>query len=153
MGTPNRTNILLDLNTTLNTISTNNGYNTDIDTVEQFVRGRDDVPSGQRPYVGFGCLEDERPEHFAFGEIRVVMPVIVMGLVNQATWTTRSAAVNNLADDIIAAVMSDPTRSNYAITTTFTGMLTDEGDPDAGPSGGACVLRFEIPYYRTTSSS
>lgn len=154
MGTPNRTSILLNVNTVLNTITVANGYKTTVALVEKYLRGRDDVPVGSRPYLGFGAAR-ETPEHEPCNQIYFRMPLVVIGHVSSADWTTRSAALNNLIDDTIAAMENDTTRGGYAISSKVTGVETDEADPDADNvlDGGTCIVEFEIYYVRAITAS
>lgn len=152
MGTPARTNILLEVEAALNTISVAGGYNTDVTTVETMLRGRDDVQPGERPYLAFGPGKDT-PQNFCFNEIRVEMPIYIVGIIAEANWTTRSAKLNLLIDDVIAAMFTDPTLNSNAVDLSLVSADTDEADPDAGETGGTIILEFKVVYYRTTSAS
>ena len=151
MGTPRRTNILLDVKATLDTIIVANGYKTATVTVEQYVRPYEDVPQAQRPYIGF-ATGMEIPEHRPFGGMHWTIPVVVVGYVYASDWTARSAAINNLVDDVIAALETDTTRGGYAISTSIKGLETNESDPDS-QGDGYLIMDFEIAYERTTSAS
>ena len=151
MGTPNRTNILLNLKSTFQGITVAGGYNTTVATVETWLRSRDEVKSGECPYIGF-ALDREELEMQPFGVQYWVAPLIILGYIHDATWTTRSASLNKLIDDIIARLNVDHTRGGYAVSTIITGCETDEGDPDAGPIG-AIVVYADVKYCRTTGES
>lgn len=150
MGTPNRTNILLDLHSALAAIATPT-YNTDVTTLERWIRPVLDVPAQQRPYIGWATAL-EIPEHLPFSAIRWGIPLVVVGYVYDSDWTSRSSKINLLADDIIAAVFSDHTRGGYAIGTVAAGIETNENEPDA-QGDGWCILDFMITYERTTGAS
>lgn len=152
MGTPARTNILLDIQSVLGTITVVNGYKTTVVTVEPTFRSRDDVSIAERPYLAFG-LGKETVDHDAFNTMRVVAPLVIVGLVSSSSWTTRSELLNKLIDDVVAALSADPQRNSNAISTYFKGWETDEADPDAGADGGACIIEGEIHYYRSCSAS
>ena len=155
MGTPVRTSVLADIKSTLEAVSTANGFKTDVDTVEPFLRSRDEVKPGERPYLAFGA-DRETYEHYCFGTMRVQMPFTVVGYITQNDWTAASAAINNLRDDVIAAIMADPTLGGNATQVLLLEDLTDEADPNRGDipaDGGAVVLNFRVTYYRDTSSS
>jgi hypothetical protein len=144
--------MLLNIKSTLEAITVANGYKTTVALVEPYNRSRDDVATGARPYLCFG-IGAETPEQELSNYIKVTAPIYIIGLVTNGDWTQRSAALNNLIDDIITAMMADYTRGGYAISTLFTGCETDEGDPDAGADGGVCVATFTISYERLTTAS
>jgi len=158
MGTPARTNILLEIKTALESITVANGYNSEVVTVEPVLRSRDDVLNGERPYLGFGPGV-EPLEHFCTKDIRVEMPVTIVGyLYEPSDWTTRSAALNLLIDDMIAALQDDRTLNSNAISLYIVNAQTDEADPDAGasagdPSGGTIVMNIKVIYERTINAS
>jgi hypothetical protein len=154
MATPTRTSILSTIQTTLEGITVANGFKTTVDTVEPYLRGRDDVEEGERPYLGFG-FDTEPYDHQMFGNMRVATRWFVTGCVDTgATWATMSAALNNLIDDIIGAIGADDTLGTYATQTKVVASDSDESDPDALKSGYAwCFVEFETVYYRETTSS
>jgi hypothetical protein len=142
--TPARTSIILDIYSTLSNIA-------DIVTVEQFVRPLEDVPNAERPYLAFSVSPDIA-EHKPFGSMRWTMPVIVAGWIYEDTdWTTRSAAINNLADAVIGALSADTTRGGYACMTTIKEIMTNESDPDSG-GDGYMIMDLEVVYYRSTAA-
>lgn len=152
MGTPARTGIILAVKSALEGVTVANGYHTTVALVEPYLRGRDDVPVGQRPYIGFG-IGQETATNEPTSQIYVTTSLVVVGLVAQAAWTDRSAAINNLTDDIISAVLRDQTQNNNAVTTKLLTIESDEADADAMADGGAVVVEFEVVYYRTTGST
>lgn len=158
MGTPARTNILLEIKSALEAITVANGFNTDVATVEPIIRSRDDVNTGERPYLGFGAGTEDA-EHFCFQDMKITMPVTIVGYLDEPSdWTTRSAALNLLIDDIIAKLSEDPSLNSNAISLYFVDWQTDEPDPDAGasagaPGGGTIVVRIKIPYERTINAT
>jgi hypothetical protein len=154
-GTPVRELILADIKSTLESISTANGYKTAVDTVEPFLRSRDEVKSGERPYIGFGP-DSETAEHYSFGTIRVQLPFTVVGYIEEADWATASGKINDLRDDIVAAIMEDPTLGANCTQVILLNDLTSEADPDRRSipgDGGAVVLNFRVTYYRDSASS
>jgi hypothetical protein len=142
---------LLNIRSTLAAITTANGYKTQVATSSDSIVPLEDVPSSMRPYTGW-MTGTEVPQMQPFGAMRWVVPVVVVGYVTATAWADRSAAINNLADDILAALSVDTTRGGYAVMTTIRGIETNENDPDAGVDG-YCILDFEIVYNRTTSAS
>ena len=95
MGTPNRTNILLNVKSTLEGITVVNGYNTTVTKVEPFYRTRDDLGSGELPWLGY-WIDVESYRHEAFGQVRVSAPLFVLGCIEDGTWATMSASMNLL---------------------------------------------------------
>jgi len=157
MATPTRTTILATIQTTLEGIVTGSGYKTEINTVEPYLRGREDVQEGERPYLGFG-FDTELYEHQSYHNMRDASKLFVTGCVDTgATWATMSAALNNLIDDVIAAMhpaAGARPLGGYATSVKCTATDSDESDPDALATGYAwCFLEFEIVYFRETTKS
>lgn len=155
MGTPVRTSILLDIKSTLESISVANGQKTDVVKVDPFLRTRDDVKPGERPYVAFG--PGSTPfTHDLFETMRGQMDWTAVGYIDENDWTLASAAINDLRDDIIAVIMEDTTLGGTSTQTLLVRDLTDEADPDRATipvDGAAVVLEFRTTYYRDTGSS
>ena len=151
MGTPARTSILSNVGTTLATITTGNGYKVTIVTVEPVGKTWAGVPKGLKPWVGYIPLA-ETLSYLPGGQIRCVLPVQIIVHISEATQADRATKLNNLLDDIIAALNVDTTRGSNAISTTVLSVDTDEGSPDAIHEG-TMVLSTEVAYMRTSSSS
>lgn len=154
MGTPSRTSILLDIKSTLTAITVVNGFKTTVVTSESKLRSRDEVVGDERPYTGFGPGRSTYEN--LMGHMRVTMPWTVVGYVQEDDEIIASAAINDLEDDIIAAVMADPTLGGFATFTKIVDDLTDEADPnrrDISDDGNAAVVNFETIYYRDYGSS
>ena len=113
----------------------------------------DDVSVAMRPYLAFGPGK-ETIINEPCNQIYVKMPLVIVGLVSpSATWSTTSASINNLIDDVIAAMFTDHTRGGYAMCSKLIGCETDEPDPDMSTDGACCIIEFEIEYIRTMSAS
>ena len=151
MGTPARKLILNNLGSTLATITTGNGYNTTVATVEAVGKGSGDMGSGLKPWVGY-VPNQERFEYFPGGSIRAILSLTIICHIDGATQSARSTTLNNLLDDVIAVLAVDTRRGGSAICTTVTSVDTDEGSPDAN-GFGSMVINVECPYLRTSSSS
>jgi hypothetical protein len=151
MGTPNRTSLMLEIKSTLEGISSADGYKSTVICVEPWLRSRDDVLPGERPYLGFG-FDLEPYEHQLHHNMRVQVPWLVVGYINTAPWEQMSSELNNLIDDIITIVMANHKFSGYAQQTEVVSSQTDEFDPDRG-TGGACFVEFKSIYYRNTTAS
>ena len=151
MGTPARKNILDNVGTVLNTITTGNGYKTTLATVEAFTKGWGDMGSGAKPFVGY-APGPERLQFLPGNQIRVRLDLIITCHISGTTQDARSVALNNLLDDLIAALNLDTTRGGHAVSTTITQAESDEGSPDANHEG-SMLVRAEVVYFRNTSSS
>jgi len=155
MGTPNRTSILDNIETTLTGITTANGYKTDVTTVERVLKTWDEVGSEQYPWLGF-LAGIATPEYQPGNLMRMILPFTLFGHINEPS-STKSDALSDLEDDLIAALNADQTRGDYAVSTTIKTIMSDDGDPDSdeGSKGGSgtIVMEIEIVYMRTTASS
>jgi len=150
MATPTRRLVLQNIKTVLETISTGNGYKTDVDTVEALGKSWATVKPGEKPWIGI--VPQRESLKFEYSNIRVVLSVLIIGHVAGSTQDDRASKLNDLLDDIIAAVNTDTTRDNNAISTTIIAVETDEGAPD-GDGDGSMVVTLNIVYFRGTGSS
>ncbi len=151
MGTPARTSILSNLSTALSTITTGNGYNTTVATVENEAKTWADVPDSQKPWVGYVPIA-EVMQFLPGDQVRVELPLDIICHVVGNTNADRSTKLNNLLDDVIAALNVDTTRGSNAISTTVLSADTDEGAPGA-VGQGSMVLRIEVAFMRTSGQS
>jgi hypothetical protein len=151
MGTPARTSILSNLSTTLASITTGNGYNTTVLTVENEAKTWGDVPESQKPWVGYVPVA-EVLQFLPGDQVRVELPLDIICHVSGTTSSDRSTKLNNLLDDVIAALSVDTTRGSNAISTTVLSVDTDEGAPGAYDQG-SMVLRVEVAFMRTSGQS
>ena len=151
MGTPVRKDILSNIGTTLATITTGNGYKTTVVTVEAVGKTWADVGSGAKPWIGYAPIR-ESFQYFHGSQIRVTLAVTLIAHIAGTTQSDRSDKLNDLLDDIIAALNVDTTRNGKAISTTITTAETDEGSPDAN-GFGSMVIAADVAYIRTLSSS
>lgn len=150
MATPNRRLVLQNIKTVLETITTGNGYKTTIDTVEALGKSWATVKTGQKPWLGI--VPQRESLKFEYSNIRVTLPVLIIGHVTGTTQDDRASKLNDLLDDVIAALNTDTTRSNNAISTTVTTVETDEGAPD-GDGDGSMVITVDVVYFRGVGSS
>tara|TARA_R100000655_G_scaffold85285_1_gene124945 strand:+ start:26155 stop:26610 length:456 start_codon:yes stop_codon:yes gene_type:complete len=151
MGTPARSSILSNLSTTLASITTGNGYNVTVVTVEPVGKAWAGVPQGLKPWIGYVPLA-EQLEYLPGDQIRCVLPIQIIVHISEATQPARQTKLNNLLDDIIAALNVDTTRGSNAISTTVLSVDTDEGSPDAMHEG-TMILSTEVAYMRTSGQS
>jgi hypothetical protein len=152
--------MLLQVQSQLEDISIANGYKTDVVTVEPFLRTRE-VPRGSlRPLLGFG-FGSETYTHSASNNMRASVPWMIVGYIdtssNETTggWVAASAAMNNLIDDVIAALLPTTELNSlggYATQTLLKSVMTSEQDPDR-EDDGAIVMELTTIYHRDTTAS
>lgn len=158
MAVTSKALILRDIRSTFEAVSIANGFKTDVTTVEEFLRSRDEVETGNRPLIGFGA-DQETYEHHMGNVMRVQLPWTAVGYIRETdseVWDDSLDTINDLRDDIIAAIMADHTLGGSATQTLLLSDLDDTADPnrrDISEDGGAVVLNFMTTYYRTTGSS
>ena len=151
MGTPARKLILDNLQTTFEGITTGNGFKTSVTLVQALARGYFDVKTGERPFIGY-VPGVETVQHQPGGNIYCSLALSVIGHVSGTSLSDRQTKLNNLIDDLIAALNTDTTRGSNAISTTVTQYETDEGDPDAH-GDGSVLMQIQVKYLRSTASS
>lgn len=147
--------ILDDIATTLAAITVAGGYRTTIVTVDREVKVRAEIGAAQMPYLGFGLTETISEPYLPGDLVRCVGKLTVVGHVNSSTASAATTAIANLEDDVIGALMADPTRDANAIDTVWTKTVDDVPDP-ASPSSngrGSVVMEFEIRWMRSTALS
>lgn len=155
MATPARALILDNIKTTMAAILVAGGYKTTVVTVERVIRDWADPGAIQKPWIGFM----PRVEIFRFlpgNQIRVTMPVLIVGHISSTTVDAKHTALSNLHDDIVAALGVDPTRGGNAINTVVLQTEDDTGDPDTVDSqgrSGTVEVTAEVTYMRTYAST
>jgi hypothetical protein len=158
MTTPAKTTILAGVKTALEGITVLAGFKSTVVTVEQAVKGPDEITTAMRPWIGF-MPEREKFEYEGPGNIWVTLPVYVGAHVQAATEALVDAAIANLQDDIIAAMFADPRFGETSVDVKLLDGDDDIGDPDRGmPAGetgysGTFDMHWEISYQRTTGST
>ena len=150
MATPTRRLVLQNVKTVLETISTGNGYKTNVATVEALGKSWATVKPGEKPWIGI--VPQRESLKFEYSNIRVSLAVLIIGHVSGTTQDDRAGKLNDLLDDIIAALNTDTTRDNNAISTTVATVETDEGAPD-GDGDGSMVATVNITYLRGAGST
>lgn len=155
MATPTIRSALANLYTVLGTISTTNSYKTDVATVRRYVLDWEDASQEGLPWVGFSP-GITTAGHLHGSCIRCVHAVSIAAHVRANTQSDAYDNLEDLIDDIIAAVELDPTRGQFAVSTMYKQHQTDEGSPDHMDHRGgtaSAVVEFDIIYNRTTSGS
>jgi hypothetical protein len=154
MSTPNSTAILSNIVSTLSAITTGGGYHTTVAEVCRYGRNPEEAPKRPSLYVHKGAVEYS----YAHGNmLRCTMTVTIFGHVYAATHALRDAAIEELLDDCVAALMVDPTRGGNAIDTVF---VRSEDDVSDLPSqrtaqglGSDFALEITVMWDRLTTSS
>jgi len=154
MGTPNSTSIVNYLVTQLGTITVAGGYKTTVAEVTRYGRNPDEAP--RRPSLDV----HKGPVDYTYvhgNQLRCTMAVHVFGHVYGDTEAARLIAVENLLDDCIAALFSDPTCSSEAIDLTIRRSEDNVSDlPSLRTNqglGADLVIELQVRWDRTTSLS
>lgn len=162
--TRNRESILADIKTTLQGITTANGYDSDVKLVEQERRTYEEVERSRMPWIGFWPALTQPPVvPYPFGQYAKILEVEVWAHVatdqdptTEAGRTERIQRLGRLEEDILVALDVDPTRGGYAVDTLQVAPAsTDEGVPDQvqsrkrGERGSTGSLRiaFRCSFY------
>jgi hypothetical protein len=142
--------------TVLATITVANGYKTTVTTVERNLKGWDRIGVQGMPWIGLHVESEDFEHHACSNVIRAQLRVAIVAHINAATQALRATGIANLQDDIIAAMNVDQTRGGNASSTYLLSSESDESDPDAIDSKGGqgtVIVRFEVVYFRTTTST
>lgn len=161
MSTPNRHQILLNLQTVLATINGTGGYNTTLAGVDLFERdpwtvGKDLLP---RAWV----LLDDEPQQFEhlpgrqiFATLSATVVMVTAYTVTQgdptASAVTRSQAIARMEDDLIACLMTNVTRGTTgsfpnAIVTKLSQSQANYAE-DALDGRAILGMTFTVKYQR-----
>ena len=149
MATPSRKLIVDNIKTTLESITTGNGYKSDITTVQILAKSWLQVSQVIRPWLGI-VPQETNYEYLPNGIIRSVFMLHIIGHVANGTPEEKRERLNDLIDDLFAALNVDTTRNGNAVMTTVVKSETDEGDPE---SDGTLVMQIDVVFMRTTGST
>lgn len=149
MATPSRQLIISNLKTTLETITTGNGYKSTLNTVQILAKSWLQVPQVIRPWLGI-VPQETRYQYLPGGLIRSIFHIDLIAHIANGSYEEKRERLSNLVDDIFAAISVDTTRNGNAISTTISETDTDEGDPE---SDGTLVVKLDVVYMRTTGST
>ena len=150
MPVPQRRAILQNIKTTLEGITTGADFNLTVSLVETLLRIYDEIALSDKPWLGI-LPEIERAEFLPAGQIRMVLPVQVLGYiegdgVDQAAIQEDTLdQINELHDDVIVAMVADQGRGGNAVSTT---LVDDETNEDEEGSQGVLRMLWEITYFR-----
>lgn len=156
MGAPKKRLIIENIESVLGTISTDNGYKTDVSEVSDKIYTWDEVPMSRRPFVGY-FAQSRDVESLPAGYQRCTMKVIVYAHSYATTDAGRLEAISDLQDDIKAALMADQTRGNGASMTNFDSDTDDVADPsyeiEDGKMSCTTTMEFTIVWVESRSVS
>lgn len=158
MGVTNRQLILDDLNTVLAALVGDETALVTLGKVERCLRAWDDPQINPLPWVGC-CSTREVFTHEPFDHMVSVMEVDVWGHVAvpaEDDLGDRAATSSDLLDMLKGAIMADPGRGGYAISTTLKDWFSDDGHPDYAEAGMNIItitMRFEVKYLLTTAQT
>ena len=157
MATPDREQILDQIFTELEKIDGTGSYKTTLaTTVARELVSWEDIGASQMPWLGYAPVGESRPSYNPNGRLNVMLPVTVVGHVNVASGSAKTASLGNLEDDVIAALHSTVGVGGKSIKAHWLGTQTDEGDfcsDDSRGGSGTLVMRWEVHYKRTTTHS
>jgi len=146
---------LENLQTVLAAISTGGGYKSDVDACELHYRTWETFSQAGNVVIGIVPVETQvqgYQGHRLRCQMRVDLACHVQGTTHASIWQ----AVEDLIDDVIAAVGADPTLTQTVIDTVPVSWQTDIGDPDNNQHfgrSGTAVITLRIRYERSTSGS
>lgn len=155
MGTPNRQSIIADIKSTLEGITTGNGYQTDVDTVETVIRDWADHDIAGYPWIGI-MPQLQNYTYQPGAVMRVVLRILLVAHVSSTTKALAHTSLDDLHDDIIAALETDTTRGGNAVSTTIVDHQDDTADPDTVDHDGVkgtLNMNLNVVYYRNRSLS
>jgi hypothetical protein len=151
----NRHEIWKDALATLKTITTANGYLSEVgpSRVHDEFKDYDEFAPAELPAL---CCYPAKPKgpppvYEAFGSIQESIDLTIVGHVAGETQMERGEAMSALEQDVRDALGVDPTRGGWGIDTTkVQPEETDEGVPDKeGQHAGTAtfVLAVRVTYY------
>jgi len=149
MATPVRKLIIDDIKTTLETITTGNGYKSTASTVEVMAKSWLQVNEAIRPWLGI-VPGSTKYEHLPNRLVRAIFQLHIIVHVANGTLEQKRESLNNFEDDIWAALNVDTTRGLNAVSTTIIETETDEGAPE---TEGTMVITADVVFMRTTGST
>lgn len=144
-----REDILARIATASADITTGNGYNVSVVTVERLIKTWNEVHEGQKPWVGVVCNGEEY-EWQPGGYARTIMDLSLICHVAKDTQANMRIACDNLLDDLIVRFM----KNDPGLNGTATSIVLLRSDTDEEDEHGGFTLRtdWEVVYNRTTNS-
>lgn len=153
MGTAPRQLWLAALEDTLKGITTSSGYKSSVVTAERVVRAPEDIPNDRRPYIGIQTGKGVPEYHPSYG-IRCVEAVTLYCYVpHEGDDKATAGRIDNLLDDIFAALGQDPVLSEAATDVKVVEYDSDESDSDKDDQSGVMLVALSVTYHREARSS
>ncbi len=134
-----REGLLEYLKTLLATITTGNGYNHTVATVERGIRNVREMGDDQLPAL-FITMTHEKRQRRTQNQYSGDLQVIIVGYVRNSKGDLNSSStgveldLDKLVEDVTKAVETDPLQGLRVYNTEITDVATDDGDltPNAG---------------------
>jgi len=144
-----RLDIINQVKTGLDAITTGNGYSVTVGGVEKVLRDWNDSETFPRPWIGFRPAQESYKYEMSH-RLRCTLQLQLVAHVTPAAGAVDAVytQIENLSDDIIRALRQGVLRSGCAESITLTQTQTTEGDPSSFESASLSML-FNIVYYRT----
>jgi hypothetical protein len=145
----NRSAILSNLQSTLQSITIANDYKTNVARVEIVPRGWTwtQVSTGDRPFIGI-MTGRVVPQVQPAMTIYETMPFRLMCFVQASSGALKTTAIDNLEDDITAALYADQSRGGAAYMTTISDI---DRDDISDQTQGFLTMTVDVKFYRTTT--
>lgn len=135
-----RQDLLEYLKTLLATITTSNGYNNTVVTVERGIRNIREMDASQLPAL-FICMTHEKRQRRTVNQYSGDLQVVIVGYVANSKGdlalggnTGVELDLDKLIEDVTKAIETDPLQGNRVYNTEITDVVTDDGDlfPNSG---------------------
>ena len=123
------------------------GYFYDLETVETVARGFDEVPIGDKPWLGV-YAGTETFEYLPSHQIKSTLELIVLLHLSITDDHSRIRHLDYGITSIIKTLRQSILCEAGAIATNLMSVETDEGDPGA-MDAGTLIARFNVTYMRT----
>jgi len=150
-----RRNTISTLVTTLQTITSGNGYQTTVANVRDYALDFESAETEGLPWLGIDATPRSTVRSELGGFYRCVWPMRLIAHVRAATSTVAFDACENLLDDIIVAINVDHTLGGNCVIFKFGGAELDASAPDrmdARGGTGTMVVHCEAIIDRQITS-
>ena len=141
------------VDTVLTGITVAGGYRTTVARVEPMIKTWEEVGRGITPFVGYGIATTISEPYYPGNQIRCVATLNIVAHVSEADADAALVALGNLEDDILGALMEEPTLDGNAIDIKWRSTQDDVQDPHASTvtrgGRGSMLMEFEVTWDRT----
>lgn len=139
--------IMQDIKTTLDGVTTGNGYDNTLQTVERFNASQQSRVNSPWAHI---VPEDEEKQDGRVGYYECFFRVaVVLGMHEDETGTVKDTKLLSLLADVEKALMADPHRNNLADDTRLTGNEFFEVTDDIPIIGVVLFLEVKYLHKRT----